>query len=115
MSSEDEVIVVGAVQECSSEQYQTMVLIALDEGGEPEAAFFRRLDKEFNKVFKFYRAKTGEVVKEAQELNKQMDALIALRVKVDKPLLALMQADFNDRGASLNLSISRRKTGMANL
>ncbi|KAL7231995.1 hypothetical protein ACSBR2_010084 [Camellia fascicularis] len=60
-----------------------MFLMSLDEGGEYELVFFRGLDDEFNKVIKFYREKVEEVIKEAEELNKQMDALIALWIKVD--------------------------------
>lgn len=45
--------------------------------------FFRRLDDEFNKVNAFYRKEVGELLEEADGLNKQMDALIALRVKVE--------------------------------
>ncbi|KAE8701566.1 Phosphate transporter PHO1-like protein 5 [Hibiscus syriacus] len=45
----------------------------------------RSLDDEFNKVDKFYRSKVEEVTKEAEILNKQMDALIAFRIKVENP------------------------------
>ncbi|KAI3761967.1 hypothetical protein L1987_52390 [Smallanthus sonchifolius] len=45
----------------------------------------KQLDDEFNKVVNFYRDKVEEVVKDAEELNIQMDALIALRIKVDDP------------------------------
>jgi SPX domain protein involved in polyphosphate accumulation len=55
-------------------------------GGEYELVFFRRLDDEFNKVDKFYRSKVEEVLKEAAMLNKQMDALIAFRIKVENPV-----------------------------
>lgn len=56
-----------------------------DDGGEYELVFFRRLDDEFNKVNKFYKSKVEEVTKEAEVLNKQMDALIAFRIKVENP------------------------------
>lgn len=65
--------------------YETAFLMAAEEGGEYEMVFFRRLDDEFNKVEKFYKAKVDEVVKEAVMLNKQMDALIAFRIKVENP------------------------------
>lgn len=65
--------------------YQTTFLMTADEGGEYELVYFRRLDEEFNKVDKFYKAKVQEVLKEAQVLNKQMDALIAFRIKVENP------------------------------
>lgn len=59
--------------------------MATEEGGEYELVYFRRLDDEFNKVVRFYRSKVEEVMKEAAELNKQMDALVAFRVKVENP------------------------------
>ncbi|XP_010480466.1 PREDICTED: phosphate transporter PHO1 homolog 3-like [Camelina sativa] len=64
---------------------ETTFLMAAEEGGEYELVFFRRLDDEFNKVEKFYKEKVEEVLKEAAMLNKQMDALIAFRVKVENP------------------------------
>jgi len=57
-----------------------------EEGGEYELVFFRRLDDEFNRVEKFYKEKVEEVMKDAIMLNKQMDALIAFRVKVENPV-----------------------------
>ncbi|CAA7037852.1 unnamed protein product [Microthlaspi erraticum] len=68
-----------------SHGYETTFLMATEEGGEYETVFFRRLDDEFNKVEKFYKGKVDEVMKEAAMLNKQMDALIAFRVKVEHP------------------------------
>ena len=67
------------------ESYQTTFLMTAEEGGEYELVYFRRLDEEFNKVDKFYRAKVEEVMTEAAMLNKQMDALIAFRIKVENP------------------------------
>ncbi|KAK6798636.1 hypothetical protein RDI58_006339 [Solanum bulbocastanum] len=82
---EDEVIVVKSVQQEGSEcHYETTFLVSCEEGGECELIFFRTLDDEFNKVLTFYKKKVGEVKVEADELSKQMDALIALRIKVDK-------------------------------
>lgn len=90
---EEEVILVNSQQaEEGSEgegYYQTLFLMSPDEGGEQELLFFRKLDNEFNKVVKFYRNKVMEVVKEAEDLNKQMDAFIALRIKVEKPEVQL--------------------------
>ncbi|KAI5665666.1 hypothetical protein M9H77_15519 [Catharanthus roseus] len=84
--NEDEVILVSAVQnENSDGYYQTMFLMAPEQGGDNEVMFFRRLDNEFNKVLQFYKTKVEEVEKEAEELSRQMDALIAFRIKVDKP------------------------------
>ncbi|XP_071915674.1 phosphate transporter PHO1 homolog 9 [Coffea arabica] len=92
-NNEDEVILVSAAQQPedhdSEGSYQTMFLMSSEEGGEYELVFFRRLDGEFNKVLKFYKAKLNEVKSEADELSKQMDALIALRIKVDNPLMQL--------------------------
>ncbi|CAL5399447.1 unnamed protein product [Camellia sinensis] len=65
------------------DRYETMFLRAAEEGGEYELVYFRRLDEEFNKVVKFYKLKVEEVMKEANMLNKQMDALIAFRIKVE--------------------------------
>ncbi|KAK9935103.1 hypothetical protein M0R45_022217 [Rubus argutus] len=67
------------------ESYQTTFLMAAEEGGVMELEYFRRVDDEFNKVDKFYRRKVEEVMKEAVMLNKQMDALIAFRIKVENP------------------------------
>ncbi|KAI8031815.1 hypothetical protein LOK49_LG01G03739 [Camellia lanceoleosa] len=89
-NNEDEVILVSAVQEEGSPEgnyYETMFLMSSDEGEEYELVFFWRLDNEFNKVIKFYREKVEELIKEAEELNKKMDALIALWIKVDKPVI----------------------------
>ncbi|KAB2096278.1 hypothetical protein ES319_A01G098200v1 [Gossypium barbadense] len=67
-----------------SGKYETTFLMAAEEGGECEQQFFRRLDNELNKVDKFYKSKVKEVMEEAQTLSKQMKALIAFRIKVDK-------------------------------
>lgn len=84
---EEEVILVSSVMEAGSSdsRYQTMFLMSSEEGGDCELLFFNRLDDEFNKVVRFYHEKIQEVVEEADELTKQMNALIALRVKVEKP------------------------------
>ncbi|KAF8012951.1 hypothetical protein BT93_I0959 [Corymbia citriodora subsp. variegata] len=89
---DEEVILVSAVQEEGSDQgrYQTMFLRSSDEGGESELLFFSRLDGEFNKVLGFYKKKVEEVVAEADELSKQMNALIALRIRVEKPVMGLL-------------------------
>lgn len=67
------------------QNYQTTFLRSPEEGVENELVFFRCLDNEFNKVNTFFRGKVEEVVMEAQELNKQMDALVALRIKINDP------------------------------
>ncbi|XVF14313.1 hypothetical protein REPUB_Repub09cG0048300 [Reevesia pubescens] len=87
-NNEDEVILVSAVQEGGTDSdYQTMFLRSGEEGGENELVFFRRLDDEFNKVIKFYKKKVEEVMVEGDELSKQMNALIALRIMVDNPIV----------------------------
>lgn len=83
---ESQPILVNSVKKPDGEfGLETMFLMTSDEGGEYELVYFRRLDDEFNKVIKFYRGKVEEVMKEAAVLNKQMDALIAFRIKVDDP------------------------------
>ncbi|KAK8526046.1 hypothetical protein V6N13_017114 [Hibiscus sabdariffa] len=82
---ENHPILVNSVDRNGSQSYETTFLMSSEEGGEYELVYFRRLDDEFNKVDKFYRAKMQEVMKEADVLNKQMDALIAFRIKVENP------------------------------
>ncbi|KAG6598999.1 Phosphate transporter PHO1-like 3, partial [Cucurbita argyrosperma subsp. sororia] len=82
---ESQPILVNSLHEDGSQNYKTTFLMAADDGAEYELVYFRRLDDEFNKVDKFYRAKVEEVMKEAEMLNKQMDALIAFRIKVENP------------------------------
>ncbi|XP_054793039.1 phosphate transporter PHO1 homolog 3-like isoform X2 [Prosopis cineraria] len=82
---ESQPIMVNSVERDGSACYQTTFLMVAEEGGEFEMVYFKRLDDEFNKVDKFYRSKVEEVMKEAAMLNKQMDALIAFRIKVEKP------------------------------
>ncbi|KAI3467310.1 hypothetical protein Pfo_023973 [Paulownia fortunei] len=82
---ENQVILVNNVRRDGVEGSETMFLMAADEGGEYELVYFKRLDDEFNKVLKFYKLKVEEVMKEAAVLNKQMEALIAFRVKVENP------------------------------
>ncbi|KAL2546728.1 Phosphate transporter PHO1-like protein 3 [Forsythia ovata] len=82
---ENQVILVNEVRRNGEEGSETMFLNAADEGGEYELIYFKRLDSEFNKVRKFYKFKVAEVMKEATDLNKQMEALIAFRIKVENP------------------------------
>lgn len=85
-SSEDEVILISSVQHQGCDNYyQTMFLRSAEEGGQYEMVFFKKLDEEFNKVVKFYKAKVEDVKMEAEQLGRQMDALIALRIRVDNP------------------------------
>lgn len=84
---DEEVILVSSVMEQGSSEahYQTTLLMSSEEVLRHEHVFFRRLDEEFNKVVKFYMKKVEEAMDEADELTRQMNALIALRVKVDRP------------------------------
>ncbi|KAG6719683.1 hypothetical protein I3842_03G019200 [Carya illinoinensis] len=93
-NNDEEVILVDAVQQDGSElgQYQTTFLKPGEIGGEYELLFFRRLDDEFNKVISFYKLKVEEMMEEANELSKQMDALIALRMKVHNPMMKFDKA-----------------------
>ncbi|KAK1379558.1 Phosphate transporter like [Heracleum sosnowskyi] len=65
--------------------YVTTYLGAKEDDGEQERLYFNSLDIEFNKVNRFYKVKVDEVMKRADELDKQMNALIAFRIKVDNP------------------------------
>ncbi|CAH8349654.1 unnamed protein product [Eruca vesicaria subsp. sativa] len=67
------------------ERYETTIMKVAEAGRESELVFFKTLDLEFDKVNRFYRSKVDEMVKEAVCLNKQMDALIAFRLKVERP------------------------------
>lgn len=81
---EDQVIDVSELpQDGFGHFYKTNFLGQSSEGGDIGVIFFRKLDEELNKVNTFYKDKVTEVIKEADELNKQMDALIALRIKVE--------------------------------
>ncbi|KAJ0469432.1 putative SPX domain-containing protein [Helianthus annuus] len=83
-SDTEEVILVSEIQhqeQCM--HYQTMFFRSWEEGAENEIVFFKRLDDEFNKAICFYKRQVDEVVMEAEELNKQMDALFALKVKIN--------------------------------
>ncbi|KAF8042120.1 hypothetical protein BT93_A0660 [Corymbia citriodora subsp. variegata] len=107
-SEDEEVILVSAVQEEESDhgRYQTMFLRSNDVGGECELLFFRRLDDEFNKVLRFYKKKEEEVVAEADELSKQMNALIALRIRIEKPVMGLPIQGTNTSIAAIGISPS---------
>lgn len=83
---QEDPIYTNITQRGSEECYQSMLFASsLEQGGENEVAFFRILDDEFNKVVGFYKKEVGELMLEAEELSKQMDILIALRIKVEKP------------------------------
>ncbi|KAI3943340.1 hypothetical protein MKW92_038910 [Papaver armeniacum] len=85
---EDQFIVVKQVKGANSNvKYETKFIIPSEDATEQEVVFFDTLDYEFNKVDKFYKDKVEEVMNEVALLNKQMDALIALRIKVENPNL----------------------------
>ncbi|KAI3467312.1 hypothetical protein Pfo_023975 [Paulownia fortunei] len=83
---ENQVIAVHTVQQENSRKlYNTKMLLSPEEGEENERFFFKKLDDELNKTNNFYKDKVEEVIREAALLKKQMEALIALRIKVINP------------------------------
>ncbi|CAI9109743.1 OLC1v1009620C3 [Oldenlandia corymbosa var. corymbosa] len=102
---EDEVIVVTEVPPPANSDsdgfYQTTFLMTMADTGEVELVFFRKLDEEFNKVLKFYKDKVSEVKAEAEELSKQMDALIALRIKVEFPMMGEFRTNSSINGKKI--------------
>nr|XP_043614561.1 phosphate transporter PHO1 homolog 9-like [Erigeron canadensis] len=85
---DDQVIIISAMQQADEEQgkqylpCQTSFFKLSEEGGDLESNFFACLDNEFNKVVNFYTTEVKKVVKHAEDLNKEMENLIALRIKV---------------------------------
>lgn len=73
------------INEDETGSYTMTFLNSAEEGGEMEVQFFRRLDGEFNKVLRFYKQKVESVMEEADELSRQLNVLIALRIKVENP------------------------------
>ncbi|KAJ4866046.1 Phosphate transporter PHO1-like protein 8 [Raphanus sativus] len=80
-----DIMVSTRIGEDGFERHETSIMKVAEAGRESELVFFKTLDLEFDKVNRFYRSKVDEMVKEAVALNKQMDALIAFRLKVDRP------------------------------
>ncbi|XP_075090809.1 phosphate transporter PHO1 homolog 9 [Nicotiana tabacum] len=101
-NNEDEVTVVVN----SEGDFETTFVASCEEGGECELVFFRRLDDEFNKVLTFYQEKVREVKVEADKLSIQMEALIALRIKVDKPSIGMQTAQVMDPSTNDNSTLS---------
>ncbi len=86
---EDQVIDVNTLQRNGSRHiYKTNFLRQSEEGGEVDVMFFRKLDEELNKVNTFYKDKVEALMHEATVLNKQMEAFIAMRIKVGNPNLS---------------------------
>ncbi|XP_047172696.1 phosphate transporter PHO1 homolog 9-like [Vigna umbellata] len=110
--SEDEVILVRAEEgEGSEGLYQTMFLKPSEEGAEQDLVFFKKLDREFNKVNNFYKKMVNEMVEEAEELSKQMNALIALRIKVDKVGFGNVASNASSTSISMNDHIYNARPG----
>jgi len=77
---EEQVIDVKALEiDGSKELYETKLN---EERGEAEARFFEKLDEELNKVNAFYKEQVEAAKHEATLLSKQVETLVALRVKV---------------------------------
>ncbi|RZC80972.1 hypothetical protein C5167_043539, partial [Papaver somniferum] len=90
---EDQFIMVKEVKGANSNvKYETKFIIPSEDATDQEVVFFNTLDYEFSKVDKFYKDKVEEVMNEVALLNKQMDALIALRIKVENPNLDMSGA-----------------------
>ncbi|KAF2299168.1 hypothetical protein GH714_030889 [Hevea brasiliensis] len=82
---EDQVIDVStSLEDGCRKFYKTEFLRKSEEGGDIEVMFFKKLDEELNKVNSFYKDKVEEMVHEASLLNRQMDVLIALRIRLQK-------------------------------
>lgn len=82
---EEQAIDIDTLPRDGSQQiFESNFLGNSEEGAEIEATFFRKLDEELNKVSGFHKDKVEKVLDEASRLNKQMEALIALRIKVGK-------------------------------
>ncbi|KAI3907593.1 hypothetical protein MKW98_016237 [Papaver atlanticum] len=90
---EDQFIVVKEVKGANSNvKYETRFIIPSEDATDQEVVFFNTLDYEFSKVDVFYKDKVEEVMNEVALLNKQMDVLIALRIKVENPSLDMSGA-----------------------
>eukprot|EP01018_Ginkgo_biloba_P038199 Gb_22130 [translate_table: standard] len=83
--NEEEVILMKNTQHDGNDKYETMFLMADEEGAEFDVVFFKRLDEELNKVNKFYRSKVEELLDEAIILDKQMESLIAFGTILRNP------------------------------
>ncbi|XP_020218445.1 phosphate transporter PHO1 homolog 10 isoform X2 [Cajanus cajan] len=89
---EEQVIEVKTLELDGSKQlYKTEFQKPHEEGGEAEARLFQKLDEELNKVNAFYKDQVEAAKHEANLLSKQVEALVALRVKVKSPDSGLKQ------------------------
>ncbi|WMV42857.1 hypothetical protein MTR67_036242 [Solanum verrucosum] len=73
---------IGKIQHKNSMKLSNGKLFIPSEMGQNEKSFFEKLDNELEKVNRFYKDIVEEAKGEADELAKQMEALIALRKKV---------------------------------
>ena len=107
---EDQVIDINmSRQDGSSHFFETKFLGQSKEGSEIEVTFFRKLDEKLNKVNDFYKDKVEEVIEEANQLNKQMEALIALRIKVgQRDFEGLIQRDMIRKSGVKAVAAKRR-------
>ncbi|GLJ51932.1 hypothetical protein SUGI_1103460 [Cryptomeria japonica] len=101
LNKEEEIILVKSKEQDGKDSYETMFLMAAEEGREYDVIFFKRLDEELNKVSSFYRSRVEELVKEATELDKQMSSLLAFRAIVrNKPGQCFKTTDIEGKSAS---------------
>ncbi|KOM45923.1 hypothetical protein LR48_Vigan06g122900 [Vigna angularis] len=91
--NEEQVIEVKTLEEegGSKQLYKTNFHKLHEEGGEAEARLFQKLDEELNKVNAFYKDQVEAANHEFNLLSKQVEALVALRVKVKSPDAELKQ------------------------
>ncbi|CAA0828673.1 Phosphate transporter PHO1 homolog 10 [Striga hermonthica] len=101
---ENQVIDVHTVeQENFRKLYNTKLLVSRRDTHrhEKETVFFEKLDNELNKTNNFYKDKVEEVTREANLLEKQIDALVALRIRVTNP-------DFDGNNPEIDVETSDR-------
>ncbi|KAL0336421.1 UNVERIFIED_CONTAM: Phosphate transporter [Sesamum radiatum] len=114
---ENQVIAVDKVeQENSRNLYSSKLLVSSEDGEENESIFFKTLDDELNKTNSFYKDKVDEAIGEAALLKKQMEALVALRIKVINPnfdgssSLKCLSMDISNLAPSKIIPPARSKT-----
>lgn len=81
---EEEPVLSAPTPRGTHNHYQSLLMKLSEEGADHELAFFKKLDLEFDKVRAFHEEKVLAAKGNAEELTKQMDALIALRIKGHK-------------------------------
>ncbi|POO03488.1 SPX domain containing protein [Trema orientale] len=109
-TEDDHVIDVNTLwRDGSRKFFETKFLGQSKEGSEIEVTFFRKLEEELNKVNDFYKDKVEEVIDEANQLNKQMEALIALGIKVKKRDFEGSNSNRHDQKEQSQSSVSREE------